>query len=59
MALGHVTIVRPTLLHELGATFDHGLGSVFSRGEAIKDRTSYPPRTVIRGGVERHARADA
>jgi uncharacterized damage-inducible protein DinB len=55
--VGHVTIVRSSLLAELGAPFDHGLGSVFSRGEAIKDRSSYPPRTAIEAAWhDTHAR---
>jgi hypothetical protein len=45
--VGHVANTRASLLRELGAPFDHGLGTVFSRGEAIRDRAAYPTRAAI------------
>jgi uncharacterized damage-inducible protein DinB len=45
--VGHATISRAQLLRALGHGYDHGLGSVFDRGQPPGVSSAYPARQSI------------
>jgi uncharacterized damage-inducible protein DinB len=45
--LGHVAHTRGQILTQIGHPHDSGLGPLFARGAALRDRSEYPSRTAV------------